>query len=475
MKRQTIRSVGWATTASFAVLAFGALSFRHQVEFGASGPLYLLLILLVSWRAGFRASIPVVLSATLGLDYFYTEPRLTLRMASPTDVFAVTSFLSVAILVSHLSHRVRLHAEQTKREELKHRMLYELSRSVILIDWKADVGEQLCELIQTRCRLRAVALWNNRESRFSCAGDGALFKENLEASYRAASDYDLPSRAEHIRMLRFGTRNVGSIALRGELDALMADSIATLVATNLERIRALNAEVSAESQALSEQLRTTVLDGLAHAVKTPLTTILLSASGLREAGSLTALQARFAETIETQSAYLADLTTQLLRTAKLDDAAAVLMRDTIDLETLLEDALDELSPHHDVKRVHVTFPSNAIVIDADVSLVRMAMMQVLENALKYSPSGSRVRVCLSCDDADASISVHNEGTFVPMEERARIFERYYRSPSTEHRASGTGVGLSVTKRAVEAHGGHVRVASSIHEGTTFVMTLPRKE
>ena len=102
----------------------------------------------------------------------------------------------------------------------------------------------------------------------------------------------------------------------------------------------------------------------------------------------------------------------------------------------------------------------------------MALVQVLENALKYSPDGTRVTLQSRSSAKELTISIHNEGPPIPEREQSLIFERYFRSPSIEHRASGTGVGLSVAKRAIEAHGGQIRVESNLAHGTTFTVRLP---
>ena len=475
MSKRTIKSALWALATSTLILLSGALSIGHQLGPGTTGPLYMLLILIVAWRAGFRASLPVILSATLGLDFFFTEPRFTLRMASPNDVFAVVSFAAVALLVSHLSNSIRSHSEQVQREEEKQRALYELSRSAILIDWRSAVAEQLCTLIHERCKLSGVALWDDPQNIFACAGSAATAASSLQEAFRAAKSHDHPTEPARIRMLRFGVRPVGAIVFQGALDALMADAIATLVATHLERARAMKAEVSAESQAVSEKLRTAVLDGLAHAVKTPLTTIIVSSSGLAAIGPLTPLQKELSETIETEASYLAHLTDKLLRTARLESPDALVRKQTIDLHDLFATALEELRVDQEISRVQASFPSAPLPISVDPDFFRMALVQLLENALKYSPAGSKVDMHVANGSTDLSIAVHNTGSFIPHEEATLIFERFYRSPTTEHRAPGTGIGLSVARRAIEAHGGRVRVESDRAHGTTFVLTLPMQE
>jgi two-component system sensor histidine kinase KdpD len=472
VKVSPVNSVAWAVGGSAAVLSSGFATLFDSLRPSTSIPLFMLVVVIVAWRGGFRASIAVAVAATLGLDFFFTEPRYSLRMSSPQDVFSLIAFAGVSLLISHLSQRIRAQSDDLRRAEREQRALYELSRSVLLLDWKEPVGEQICSLIQERLHLPGVALWEQREGTCVSFGDTAHAIDRLQAAYRADRAYDLPNHAESVRILRFGVRPLGAILLRGDIEPLVADAVATLVATHMERIRAVKAEVSAESQAVSERMRTTVLDGLAHAVKTPLTTIVVSSSGLREIGSLTPLQDELARAIESQASYLSDLTGKLLRTAKLETKDILVHVEGIELTELFHKAIDELRSIYDVERVVVGDTQDRRSVRTDPDLLHMVLVQILENALKYSPASSRVLVRVAYAQDVLTLSVHNELSYIPPKELQLIFERYYRSASMEHRAPGTGIGLSVAKHAVDALGGRIWVESDIENGTTFHIALP---
>ena len=471
MKHVPFKSIAWTAGGGLLALASGSLGLVHSLPPSVPILLCMVVTVVVAWRAGFGASIAVDIIATLGLDYFGTEPRFTLNVASPQDVFSLIAFAVVSLLISHLSHRVRTKADEVSRSEAQQRALYELSRGALLIDWKASAEAQLCSLVQQGLHLLGVALWDEREASFTSAGDTAQAADHIQVGFRSDRNYDLPNQLECFRVLRFGVRPIGAMLFRGTIEPLMADAVATLVATHLERTRALKAEVSAESQAVSERLRTAVLDGLAHAVKTPLTTIVVSSSGLREIGSLTPLQDELANVIETQASYLAELTDKLLKTAKLEDREMLVQPRSTNLSDVFETAAGELRSAYDMTRLHIQGLTDTTV-RLDPDLFRMILVQVLENALKYSPDTMKVRVLVELTATDLTLSVHNDGSYIPEEEQALIFERYYRSASVQHRAPGTGVGLSVAKHAVEAQGGHIWVESTLEGGTTFHVTLP---
>ncbi len=459
-----------------AVLASSEVAVRLHIGVAAAVPGFMLLALLASWKAGFWSATLVTLASTICLDYFFTEPKFSLSINSYQDVLALTSFAGFSLLVSHMVQRIRSTGLRVQAREREQSELLELSQSILISDWKGAPEAQLCHTIREQLRLRGVAFWDDRSSRFWFDGDAADAKESLIASLRAQTDYDLLSREEHIRVLRFGSRSVGCVVFRGSHGTpIFLSAVAALIASNLERVRAMRAEMVAESVVVSERLRTAVLDGLAHSVKTPLTTIAISASGLLEMGSLNPLQQKFARTIEEQALSISHLTTKLLRTARLDDNDLHLRKRSVDLRELYESALSELPEQLRRDRLTASFPSGGIHVQSDSEVLRMALVQILENGLQYSPAESSVSVVATCTEDEVHLSVHNDGTFIPVEERLLIFERYYRSRSTEHKAPGTGLGLSIAKRAVEMHQGALHVQSSKECGTTFQIALPKGE
>ena len=111
-------------------------------------------------------------------------------------------------------------------------------------------------------------------------------------------------------------------------------------------------------------------------------------------------------------------------------------------------------------------------VRGDSQLLTLALVQILDNAAKYSPQDSRIRISAASSGLQTIFRVHNEGSYIPPTERNIVFTRFYRSSSVEHRAPGTGLGLSVAKKAVEAHGGKISIESDVQAGTTFVIAIP---
>jgi two-component system sensor histidine kinase KdpD len=275
-------------------------------------------------------------------------------------------------------------------------------------------------------------------------------------------------------VLRLGARSIGSLVLCGHaLDSASINATLSLTAIAIERARSFSAETSAEAARQSEQLRAAVLDGLAHAFKTPLTTIIGCSSGLLEMDTLPGTERRLVTLIEQQAANLNDLTTRLLRTARMDKADLKLKREQIDLLEMIQSSIAAASQELAGHTVDLQTPGVPCRVWADRQLLQMAILQLFDNAAKYGSPNSSITVSIHEEAAEAWISIRNEGSFIAHEEKDRIFQRFYRSPGSDHRASGTGIGLSVVKRVTEAHHGRVWVESEPQRGTTFVLALPR--
>jgi two-component system sensor histidine kinase KdpD len=177
--------------------------------------------------------------------------------------------------------------------------------------------------------------------------------------------------------------------------------------------------------------------------------------------------------IDQQAARLAKLTSQVLRTADLDQRQLEVDCEGIGLDRLFHfcqaEVADTLTDHP----LHIIDETSDNYVWADNRLLEMALLQLLDNASKYASPGSPITLRVTSTDTEVVFNVQNEGSFVPPEERLRIFQRFYRSPGSQHKAPGTGIGLSVAKRIAEAHTGRVWVESDSETSTTFSFALPR--
>jgi two-component system, OmpR family, sensor histidine kinase KdpD len=458
-------------------LLTGVIYLSHGKALTA-GLIELVLVMLIAFRWGFPEAAVTSVLALACLDYFYMAPIFSLYERDPQDWISSGIFVTIALTAGHFADRIKQKAIQTESERTRLEKLYLTSRDILMLDRRDEVGTQLTRLIADTFQVHAVALWDARELRMDKAGKGAIPDDEVRATYfHELSENDLVS-CKFKRVLRLGTRPVGSIYIAGPssgscLDPRSVDAIASLSAIALERAHSFAAESNAEAAKRSEQLRSTVLDGLAHAFKTPLATIQSASSGLLEINRLDYTQRELVSLIDEQATRLAKLTNQVLRTAELDQRQLEVDHERISLDRLFRfcttEAADTLTDHP-LRTIDETSDS---YVWADNRLLEMALLQLLDNASKYASPGSPITLRVTSTDTEVVFNVQNEGSFIAPEERLRIFQRFYRSPGSQHKAPGTGIGLSVAKRIAEAHTGRVWVESDPEASTTFFFALPR--
>ena len=462
-----------AGLASVAMVTFIAL--QLHLNLSASGSLYFLIVVMISVVWGFWEASVTSLIAVNCLNYFFVPPVFTWTVSDPQNWVALVTFELAALTVSRLSTRVQGQARAEARQRAEVEKLYELSRRILLLDRRQTIGPQIVSLIQEIFRTESVALFDASSARMDATGSQA---DDLEQLARNAYFQDSTLQGTGAQtwadVLRLGSRPVGAIALHGsELGRLTIVPIASLTAIALERARSFEKESGAEAARQTEQLRTAVLDSLAHAFKTPLTAIWTASSGLLEGGRLTADDVELATLIDEQADHLNRLSSELLQMARIDAAEVRLRRERVSVLTLVEDVLARYREQLQGRRVAVADGVAHLEVYGDRKVLSTALEQFIDNASKYSTPGTPISITAEEDLGEIVIVVHNEGPPIQPADRERIFERFYRAAESRHRASGTGLGLSIAKKAAEAHGGRTWVVSEEVTGTRFFLALPR--
>jgi two-component system sensor histidine kinase KdpD len=214
------------------------------------------------------------------------------------------------------------------------------------------------------------------------------------------------------------------------------------------------------------------MDALAHEFKTPLTAVQTASSGLLELGGLTEPQRDLVTLIDGEAVRLNKLCTQLLKAAKLEAKQSGIERADVKVVDLVHEVLASHPADAGRNSIHVAIEDSSLTVRADRELLAMILTQYIDNARKYSTAETPIEIAARVRNSEIIISVHNFGSIIRIEDRERIFERFYRSPDLKDAVPGTGVGLSVVRKAAEVHHGHVWVISDSREGTTFYLSLP---
>jgi two-component system sensor histidine kinase KdpD len=435
--------------------------------------LYMLIVVPTALLSGFWQSVIVSLSAVFIHAYFITHQTQTNFAIDPANTVTLLAFVLVALVVSRLSARVNDHAREAESWGGQMRDLYELTRRTLEMNLHVEPGPQLAELVHEIFALEAVAVFDADLHEVYQAGYWGQDPRELAQNvyYFESSDDDLATGLGR-RVVRLGTVPVGSLVVRGETSPLTNNAIASLIAITFDRYRAFANESRIETERRTEQLRATVLDSLAHEYKTPLTAIRAASTGLSEMGHLSAGQADLVSLIDEQAGLLANLTTRLLTTARLDAGEVKIHATPVGVAPLIEEVVASLTDRLASMKVVISIKDENLVVHCDRQLMVMLLTQYIDNACKYSIFGTAITIRAVRANAEVIFSVHSFGPVVPIRDRERIFNRYYRSSKHTSKASGTGIGLSVAKRVAQIHGGYVWVTSDENEGTTFFAAIP---
>lgn len=442
MPKRSIRDIAIRITFGIAAgLVITWIAYHFHFNLSSATSVHLFLVTVIALRWGFLEASVVSLLSVACLDYFFTQPLFQFYMSDSHDWVALITFECVALLVSRLSNQVSHHARDLEMHRLNLQKLYELSQQVLLLDHQKPVDQQLVSLIQSTLRPSGVVLWNAYELQLCRSGICDVTEDEVRAIHFSERNEDDIAIATSRRVLRSGTRAIGSLVIAGHsLDAASINATASLTAVAIERARSFSAESSAEAARQSEELRSAVLDGLAHAFKTPLTSIRSSSSGLIEMDTLSGTEKRLVVLIDQQAERLNDLTTRLLRTARIDSSSLRLKRERMSLPQLVQDTIGEYSQEPGAHTVTLFLGLRDGAIFADQQLLKMALFQLFDSAAKYGSLESAITVDIQEEPAEVLVKVRNEGSFIPFEEGEKIFKRFYRSPGSNLKAAGTGIG-----------------------------------
>jgi two-component system sensor histidine kinase KdpD len=467
----TALRVGQYVTAvlALAILTYAGLALHMNRT--SIGCLYLLLIFALATGYGFWPASVLSVIAVGCLDYFFTPPVFHFNIVDVQDWVALGVFQFAAIVIGRLSAKELRSSKDAAARRAELAQLYEVSRHSLLLDLHREPGPQLVVLIQRAVGLEAVALYHAAIDRHDSVGEWKGGEEYVakDCYFNGDSTDDPVTRCMH-RILRSSKMPVGALVLRGAAGSMVTDALAALASMVIERYESFEKEELASNASKSEQLRASVMDALAHELKTPLSTARLANSGLGEVGSLSETQSDLVQLVDAELARMSELCSRLLMTAKLGAGQVGLNTESVNVKDAITEAVEDAN--RTGKRIRIDVHDAALSVCAERSLLLMMLVQYIDNACKYSSPEREIVISAKQSFNEVLITVHNYGPVIRIEDRERIFDRFYRAPNGVNTVIGTGIGLSVVKKTAEAHHGHVWMVSDETEGTTFFLSLP---
>jgi two-component system sensor histidine kinase KdpD len=431
----------------------------------------LLVVLGVATRWGLIEATFTSIAAVLAFNLFFLPPIGRLTIADPQNWIALFAFLVTAITASQLSTRAQRRARESLLRKQESERLYTLSRSML-----TDEGGTIQFGLREASRifgLDQIAFYDrSRDEIYSVPPSSGPLRDRLIKV--AESEEPLHDDQMAILPVRLGRTAIGSLAMTGgNVTPEVRESIATLVAINHERIQALDRAAAAEAARKNEQLKSTLLDGLAHDLNTPLSAIKTSVTTLlthqfRTESSRQELLA----IIEEETDRLHRVITEALTLARVESEKVNLDRAPYEASDLIARAIR--GSRADPDRILVNSPDH-FTVDVDAELFPLALKQLIENAARYSPRQTPIHIDARNDPPVASFSVRDHGQGIRSGERERIFERYHRGSAGRRSSTGTGMGLAIAKAIVESHGGKIWAENDPGGGACFTIMIPQPD
>ncbi len=437
-----------------------------------AGFAYLLGVLAIATAWGLIEAIVTSVVAMLCFNFFFLPPVGQFTIADPQNWVALLAFLATALVASQVSDREKRQALDAKARQKETEQLYALSRTILLTDPSQSVGRQAAEHIANIFDCRAVALYDAKTGDIFRGGpddlpgiEGPLKQAVIQGSNGGAGTV-------LVAAINLGGQMVGSLALKGlTLSDGAQQALLNLVAIALERVRTEEAASRAEAARQSEEFKSTLLDAIAHEFKTPLTSIKAASTSMLS-GALPAQSHELATIIDEEADRLSFLVTEAVRMAQIEPGKIHLNRTPVDVAELLRRVVHHFESQAEGRELNLLASEALPRVLADRELMSLALRQLVDNALKYSPPGTPIDVTAAVKDDRVIIGVRDRGSGIPERERQRIFDKFYRRPSTNHHVPGTGLGLYIAREITRAHGGDVWVEGGEGGGSEFRVSLP---
>jgi len=471
------RSVLKAIPGLFLVGLVTFICYGLGLNITSTGFLYFFIVVLQSLFGDFASAALVSVVADLCLNFFFVPPIFSFRVSDSSDTLALISFLVTGLVITRLTDQVRHQAKIAERRGYEMQLLYELAQQLLALDPRERMLARAVTLFRQRFGLRAACLYDGMTAEVYSDGDSASgLADRTRAAYLSWKESDDSVSGVFARPLRVAGNTIGAVGFDGLSDAeLIEGPLAVLAANVLERARFFREASHAAATVQAEAFRGAILDALAHEFKTPLATIMTAAGGLREAGGLRPEQMELAEIAEAEAGRLARLTSRLLRIARLDKEEVKPQLDLTDFAELVSQVVKEYAERWTDREFILTNDVVSAEVLADTELLRLGVSQLLDNACKYSQSGSAIKIGIAVQQELVAVRVWNGGSPVTALERDRIFERFYRGTQARQVAPGSGLGLYVARKIAQAHGGNLSLEDGNSPGTggvTFRLSIP---
>ena len=483
------RGLEWLLATAITVAVTIVLVMTHAVS-GSAGILYLVLVVCAATLVGPALSIYLAILASLLFDYFFLNPRYSITLAGSRAWIAMFAFVGSCVVVGRVAERARRQTRNAEQRRADVERLYTLSQEMMLHEDAAGLIREIPRLVERNFALDAVLLYVRDEDQLyssvpataALGQSGAFSADEMHKALRSTSA-EGESGPELLQgfspmNLVFGMNSVGTLAWKpASLSLEVATSVAAQVAIAITRANAIEASTRLEAARAADRLRTALIDSLTHELRTPLTAIRAAASTLVDGHGLDAeTRTELAAIVDEESSRLDSLIGEAMEIAEIEADGIRVHTEPLHTGTFLEQAADvshDLLADHRVSIV-VQQPDTPAWFDPHV--IGRVLRHLLENAARYTPQNSRIVLRSRRSLGKLEFLVEDDGPGIDARDMPMIFEKFYRGrQGMAVAAKGSGMGLSITRALMTAHGGAIDVESKPGQGTTFRIWIPLVE
>jgi len=517
-----LEKINWGHYAGSLLMLAGITGlniwFSNELEHINIVLLYLLPVLFSALWWGVGPAITTSLLGVVLFDFLFVPPVLSFTVADIRYTFSFLIFVIVGLIVGRQAERLRQQAMHARQREARTRTLYELSREIAAVsNMEAIVRVVVRRAVESFSREVMILLpdasgrllqWTRQEPNSNpqpaleletigiidaTNGEKVVCKQPLEdASEQAVAIWvmergepagrgteTLPGAKFTYLPLKSEGRIMGVIGvdmpekfISPEFRRLL-EAFAGLAAIAIERGKLAEQAEQAALLAESDKLRMALFNSISHELRTPLSSIIGAVSGLLDdkIASSPGARSELLETVKDGATRMERLISNLLDTARLESGMMQLKSDWCDISDVIGSALRRMGDTLHGIPLQIEVPDNAPLVWADCVLLEQVIVNLIDNAIKYSPESSPLAIHMAFSESSVTVSVSDRGIGIPEDDLHKVFDKFYRlkSPRT---VSGTGLGLSICKGIVEAHEGDIWAESREGGGTILFVRIP---
>jgi len=454
-------------------------------------------VALVAVKFGRWPGVVASLLSVLAFDFFSVKPYLNFAVNDAQYFITFAVMLAISVLISHMAHRIRRQAEFSRQRERRTEALYSLSRQLagtggthqLVATAESQLGQAFASEV-------AIFLPDSHGRLKATVGSPASFSANereiavaqwvFEHRQLAGTGTDTLPEASAFYLPLISPHNVvGVLAVRPiELDRFkspdqrqLLETLAGQIALAIDRDQLAEEAQKVLIQMEIERMRNSLLSSVSHDLRTPLAVISGASTSMLEAGSSLDEKARreLLETIADESSRMAALVDNLLNLTRLEAGGVVASNQWYPVEEIVGTAIARAKKQLGDRRVQAHLPADLPLVKLDAILFEQALINLLENAGKYTPPGSLVDILARMDGQNLVVEIADRGPGLTEDERDRVFDKFYRGSSAASGQRGAGLGLAICRAVVAAHGGRIWEENRPEGGARFIMSIPQTE